>query len=129
MFWWMMYAYSPERSAIMARAGAWMVLLAKSRNQNPTMYTAAAAQRGPMLVLQCSLVSPSSRPMSAEKPMSITETDDEASGEDEGPPLAHHRRAPVAVVTHDRWHLAGESGHTHVNTFSISTPFFSVYTL
>lgn len=74
MFWWMMYAYSPERSAIMARAGAWMVLLAKSRNQNPTMYTAAAAQRGPVLVLQCSLVSPSSRPMSAEKPMSITET-------------------------------------------------------
>uniref|UniRef100_A0A0A8ZGR7 Uncharacterized protein n=1 Tax=Arundo donax TaxID=35708 RepID=A0A0A8ZGR7_ARUDO len=37
------------------------------------MYTAAADQREPVNVLQCSLVSPRCRPMSAEKPIIITE--------------------------------------------------------
>ena len=37
------------------------------------------------------------------------EADDDASGEDEGPPPAKLRRAPVAVVADDGLHLPAES--------------------
>ena len=37
------------------------------------------------------------------------EADDDASGEDEGPPPAKLRRAPVAVVADDGLHLPTES--------------------
>ncbi|KAL5231911.1 hypothetical protein ABZP36_030687 [Zizania latifolia] len=45
--------------------------VAKSRNQKPTMDTMAVDRRRPVYVLQCSLVSPMRRPMSAEKPISM----------------------------------------------------------
>lgn len=47
------------------------------------------------------------------------EADDDASSEDEGPPPAHLRGAPVAVVAHDGLHLPTT---TSIHSMAALTP-------